>query len=423
MTPTSSTSAGRRIYAGVVFDPTEGNYTEWKDSVFSAIRWESLSRWAIPLKEGEEAVKKEKPKVDAEKIEAWEDSAEKAMVLIHESLGTHRWVVKDAETPGAAFKAMHDLYSGATENDATRLETRWVTETPKGDNLMEYIATMTMLKDKFALINIDRSEKDLCLRMMTPLSQYPDEHPYREAWKWLNKQFIDDSSKVTVAYFKRYVQAASEELANHGTIAKGKNDSVIDDAHALLVIERLTQKLEHALSMVNSSTANKKNWPGSAEYTGCRFCGSKRHQIKDCDDPGFDSERWKRNKGSGKVAGNGVMPDPRRKTETRGGRGRGEKAHLVNDGPEGRDGSDADVSALVSSGMKMNKALELYEQIGKHPSPGMDPGAVGKGGNSSPAPPYVTGCGTPSLRARNLLISVAMPCVSFQNPSLSDSST
>jgi hypothetical protein len=88
-------SSGRRIYDGVHFSVADCNYTDWLNSVYNAIKWNSLSRWAIPLVPGELTVQKPKPGDDEaeERIEAWEDSAEKALVLINESLGTHNWII------------------------------------------------------------------------------------------------------------------------------------------------------------------------------------------------------------------------------------------------------------------------------------------------------------------------------------------
>lgn len=121
MTNTSSTSTGRKFDL-VIFSPADANYTEWLKSTYMAIKWYSLGRWAIPLKAGELGVQKAKPTEDEEKIEAWEDAADKALVLIFESLGEHSYVVNDCKTPDAAFTVMHDLYSGATNDDAARLE-------------------------------------------------------------------------------------------------------------------------------------------------------------------------------------------------------------------------------------------------------------------------------------------------------------
>lgn len=114
---------------------------------------------------------------EAEKM-AWEDKADQALVLIQESLESHSGVIKECETPVAAFQAMYDLYSGATNEDATRLETKWVNEKPNGDAFMEYIAVMSQLRDKLSQIGVTRTEKDLILRMMGALGSYPEGHPF-----------------------------------------------------------------------------------------------------------------------------------------------------------------------------------------------------------------------------------------------------
>jgi transposase InsO family protein len=215
------------------------------------------------------------------------------------------------------------------------------------------------------------------------LGNYPEGHPFREAWKWLTHQFTDDASKVTLPYFKRYVQAAIEEIGNTDGGA-ARTSQVNDDTHALLTIERLTQKLEQALAMTNT-TGNKRNWPGNPEYSGCRFCGSKKHHIKDCDDPGFDYDRWNRNKGSGKPSGNRSTYDGKKKSDSKSRRGGSENAQMADSGSGGGNKDDTDVSTVNT--MKMNNAIDCYEKIGKHPSPEIDSGDVSKGGSASPAPP------------------------------------
>jgi hypothetical protein len=249
MAKSTSIPSGHKIYNGIVFSPGDANYSDWKNSTYNAIKWSGLARYSIPTEQGGSKVQKEKPVGDEEKIEAWEDHAEKALVLINESLGEHNWVIKDCKTPVEAFKVMHSLYSGATNNDAMRLETKWVNETPKGDAFMEYIATMTLLKDKLKTISIDKTEKELCLRMMGPLSAYPEEHPFREAWKWLDNQFTDNPEKVNLAYFKRYVLSATDKINAANTERTKKKSEREDDSYALSTIARLTERLEKALAM------------------------------------------------------------------------------------------------------------------------------------------------------------------------------
>jgi hypothetical protein len=283
-----------RIYDGVVFDESKGNYTEWLDSVYGVLRFLKLWRWAIPLKAGELGVRKVKPVGDEEKIEEWEDEAEKALAVIGASLGSMRWFIKDAKEPDQAFKAMHDRFSGATQHDAVKLETRWVNEKPKGDSFMQYIATMRLLKDKLERISITRTEKDLCLRMMIPLSQYSEGHPLKEAYKWLDNKFRESPSDITLDYFTRYIQSAVEKLAdedgNHSVTNKG-----LEDTHALLTMTRLVEKMENALAMSHQNRNNKPTSSGKS-YSGCHFCKSQHHQIANCDDPKFDPSRWNRDR-------------------------------------------------------------------------------------------------------------------------------
>jgi hypothetical protein len=87
MTAPGSTSTGRKFDL-VTFSIAEANYAEWLKSTYMAIRWYSLGRWAIPTKEGELNVQKPKPGAESgeDKVEVWEDAADKALVMIHESL-------------------------------------------------------------------------------------------------------------------------------------------------------------------------------------------------------------------------------------------------------------------------------------------------------------------------------------------------
>jgi hypothetical protein len=273
------------------FDPTDSNYAEWLDSVYVAPRFLKLSRWAIPLQEGELGVRKAKPagkEVDEDKVEEWEDQAEKALAVVSESLGSLRWIIKECSEPDQAFKVMHERYSGATSHDAIKSDPRWVNEKPKGDSFREYISTMTLIKEKLNAIGSRRTEKDLCLRMMTPLSQYPDEHPLREAYKWLDNKFRDSPGDITITYFSRYVQSAMEKLSddNHTRTTKMKND---DTNHALL-----TRLVEHVLTMSDygkntRSTSHYANYTSNpaqkGNYSGCHFCKSMKHQIANCDAP------------------------------------------------------------------------------------------------------------------------------------------
>lgn len=104
-----------------------------------------------------------------------------------------------------------------------------------------------------------------------------------------------------------------------------------------------------------------------------------------------------------------------------------EKAHWAEDGT--REGKDrgTHVSASSSTSMKMTEASELYVKIGKHTSPGIDPGAVYEGGTTFQPPP-VRSLWDPleskNTNATRMLLNI-MPgrCVSCRILSLSNSST
>jgi transposase InsO family protein len=386
MAKSTSIPSGHKIYNGIVFSPGDANYSDWKNSTYNAIKWSGLARYSIPTEQGGSKVQKEKPVGDEEKIEAWEDHAEKALVLINESLGEHNWVIKDCKTPVEAFKVMHSLYSGATNNDAMRLETKWVNETPKGDAFMEYIATMTLLKDKLKTISIDKTEKELCLRMMGPLSAYPEEHPFREAWKWLDNQFTDNPEKVNLAYFKRYVLSATDKINAANTERTKKKSEREDDSYALSTIARLTERLEKALAMTTGGGNRSGGGTNASTYTGCRFCKSLNHEIRNCDHPHFDLEKWKRSRNGGKPQADRSNYSNKGRSDNKNGRGKSEKANWAEDDSDGEKDRDSNVSTGTNA-MKMKNSVDCYVKIGKHPSPEIDSGAVSKRGATSLAPP------------------------------------
>jgi hypothetical protein len=272
-----SSPHSHRFFKGVIFDPVSNNYEPWLESTYNVLGWNTLTRYAKPLKEGELPVKKEKPVggTEAER-ELWEDKAEQAMVLIKESLGDHSWVIKSSETPSAAFKVMFDLYSGATKNDAVRLETQWVNETPVGDNFMEYIATMTALKDKLAKVGVTRSDKDMCLRMMAPLSEYPEGHPLREAFVYLNNKFKDDPDTMTLSKFTQFVQSTVEEFKNPISRRNVNRPTTkiedTDDMRALAVLTKRVSELALAVANTRTAPANRNNASrrGTGTGTGLR---------------------------------------------------------------------------------------------------------------------------------------------------------
>lgn len=70
-----------------------------------------------------------------------------------------------------------------------------------------------------------------------------------------------------------------------------------DDNHELLI--QLADRLELALS-VTSSNRSQGGYPSFGNgYTGCRFCKSMRREIKNCDHPNFNVEKWKKAKDGG----------------------------------------------------------------------------------------------------------------------------
>jgi hypothetical protein len=118
MSATALSSGTAKMVKVVQFDMT--NYPAWLDSTYNQLTCYLLHRYSIPLVEGALAVNKPMPgttAAEAEK-ELWEDRASQALVLIRESLGGYRWIVKESKTPAEAFKTMHDEYSRATKNDA-----------------------------------------------------------------------------------------------------------------------------------------------------------------------------------------------------------------------------------------------------------------------------------------------------------------
>jgi hypothetical protein len=74
--------------------------------------------------------------------------------------------------PYCQFKVMHDFYLVVTKSGATRRETRWDNEEPKGNDFLQYIVSMTVPKNKVKAIGVPREEKDLYLCMMAPLRKY-----------------------------------------------------------------------------------------------------------------------------------------------------------------------------------------------------------------------------------------------------------
>jgi hypothetical protein len=287
-------STSNRIYSGVVFDPAKNNYVEWKDSLYASLRFLQLSRWAIPLKEGELGVKKKKPANGQDRIDAWEDAAEKALAVVSESLGSLRWMIKDCEEPDEALKIIHLRYSGATNRDSIKLETKWVNEKPKGDSFMEYISTMALLRDKLKAIGVERSDTELCLRMMKALGDYPDDHPLRDVYKQLKHKFRDAPEEVTLEYFTGYVQMAMEDLDEEDVerVSKSKKS---DDMQALHAMTRLAERMEQVLAMThyggNTKTSTAAQSGNRTKYTGCHFCKSQLHQIANCDDPKVQSRQ------------------------------------------------------------------------------------------------------------------------------------
>lgn len=302
-------------------------------------------------------------------------------MLIGESLAEHSWVIRDCDTPAKAFKAMFDLHSHATGNDAVRLETRWVNEVPVGDGFMEYIATMSMLKDQLGRIGVARTEKNLCLRMMTPLSTYPDDHPFREAWKWLNNKFQGEPDKMTLDYFRRRIQSATDKISNDKTVTRvttmSKTDTRDADYHALTALTKSFTELAMAMQ-ANMKPANQK-YTGSSKnrsaYSRCRFCKSSEHEIEDCDDPAFDITIYRKNRGNFDRTNSDHGRNKGRSNVGAGKRfGGREKANHVD------DGSNANVQGRDDSDNVMNKTCDCYEQIGKPPSSGIDPDVACEGG-------------------------------------------
>jgi hypothetical protein len=373
-----------RIYGGIVFDSSKANYVEWKDSLYAFLRFLQLSRWAIPLTEGELGVKKAKPVGNEEKIEEWEDASEKALAVVSESLGSLRWLIKDCTTPDAALKVMHDQYSGATKRDSVKLETQWVTEKPKGNSFLEYISVMTRLRDKLKAVGVTKTDKELCLRMMMSLAEYEEDHPLRDAFKQLKHKMRDAPDDVTLTYFTNYIQMTMEDInedTQHGLSTK--NDATM---HSLLAMTRLADRMEQVLAMRESQRNDKAysrpgNTPESRNnYTGCHFCKSMTHQIANCDHPKFDVAKWKRDREAAQRS-RGTLGGPGKGSLKDKGRGRsGERSNWVEEDDEG------DVAPVTGSTMKMKNAVDVYGKIGSSPSPGIDTGVAYKGGATSLTP-------------------------------------
>lgn len=393
MTGDMSPPNSHRIYKGVIFDRSINNYPQWLESSYNILGWNSLTRYAVPLKEGELAIKKEKPTKGTEaEVELWEDKAEQAMVLIKESLGSHSWIVKDAETPSAAFQKMFKLYSGSTGNDAVRLETQWVNEKPIGDDFMAYIARMSIVRDKLEKIGVKREEKDLVLRMMSPLGAYPEGHALREAWKWLDKTFQHDPTNLNLEYFTRFVQSAINELRDEDVktptfTRKSRIDD--EDMRALSVLDLSKRVSELALAVANANDRTRNQQPprfrqqdgGSYTSSGCRFCRSPRHITERCDHPNFNIDTWNRHRG---LNGRGDQQQGREGGHAGRRNGKWEKANAADTGNEG---GVLGVTNL-GSGKTMNKTCDCYEQIRTPRSSGIDPGAACEGSisNTSLAP-------------------------------------
>jgi transposase InsO family protein len=376
-----------KIYGGVIFDET--NYSPWLNDLYKAIKWNKLARWSIPLEPGGDKVAKEKPKGTGDDAEDWEDHADQALVLINESLGDRWWIIENCKTPVEAFKLLHTTYSGATSNDATRLEARWVNERPHGDDFMEYVGTMTAIRDKLKIIKVERTEQDLCLRMMSPLSEYEEGHPYRKAWEWLDKTFTDDATKIKLEYFRRFVLAAAEKLEDYRAKRPApplprRNTAQDHDSHSLVTIATLVDELRELRALVTTTPGPTSRDRGRFDRydrsSGCNFCHNPRHATRDCNHPDFDINRYNRDRERGRRGPQDIKGGGKEKQGPvkRG----GHRAHWAED-DRGSRGSrrGSDVSDVGASTTKMNKSSDCYTQIGKHPSPGMDPGAAYEGGD------------------------------------------
>jgi hypothetical protein len=417
---TSDSTTRSKIYDGPIFDET--NYHEWKDAVFESIGWHNLSRIAIPLVEGELAVRKEKPTGDGKKVEDWEDMAERAMIVIQVSLGARRWIIKEAETPSAAFLHMHKLYSGATKGDKVKLENQWVNAKPKGDRFMEYIAEMSLIMNKLNGIGITRTDTDLCLRLMASLSQYPADHPFGKTWDWLDNQFREDPDKVNLQYFKENILAATEKL-NNTTTEDTNHDNRSSSDHALLAVTKLAERLERVYLMASKGGQGKgkprADTPFGPNYTGCNFCKSLQHKYANCDHPEFDPDRHRQKDKkmvTGSKFGNKKRQDGGNTAK------RFERSNVVEDRGSHSESEedDDDVSGRYRSGMKMKKACECYNQIGSPPSPGIDPGAASKGGSHVSFTPPVR---RPHQKHETKKMDVADGCADnvFNSESISES--
>lgn len=106
----------------------------------------------------------------------------------------------------------------------------------------------------------------------------------------------DDPTKVTLIYFKRYVQSAMENIKDqidHKEQRSEKQADVNSDNHALAAsIKSLTELVPNVTS-VNSS--NNRQHSGRYGERYCNFCKSSKHNISDCDHPRFDIKVYKNN--------------------------------------------------------------------------------------------------------------------------------
>jgi transposase InsO family protein len=257
------------------------------------------------------------------------------------------------------------------------LEARWVNEAPDGDNFLEYMATMSMLMDQLSRIDVKRTEMDLCLRMMTPLGKYPEGHQFRKVYDAIDNQLQDDPSKVTLAYFRRRILAATEKMQAGAKSARPSQSYVKtepqSDVYALATLTKTMKELALAMGVNMANNINRLGHDDNASRGDkfCRFCRSTYHWIENCNHPRYDPavHQKHKNKVGGSGAGGGARSKGREERGKSGPKrfGGREKANVVEyDSDDNED---------------MMKDSECYKQIGKHPSPGIDPGVAFKGGD------------------------------------------
>lgn len=127
---------------------------------------------------------------------------------------------------------------------------------------------------------------------------------------------------------------------------------------------------------VNNGNRGRNNQHyGSSTHSSdiiCRFCRRRDHKIADCNDPRYDPLVHKKHLEDVGQSGSSHGSKSKGRQERHGDGGRKkERANVV----EVESGSEDDNT--------MSMDYNCYDQIGKHPSPGIDPGEAYEGGDST----------------------------------------